>query len=147
MAVFAVLFNTPEAAQHARQRLRGAGFDAATLHVVDRSVEAARELPGNTDIDGSALGSTWATGVELGALAAIPILGPILAAKRLGHLANQTDADFDTAFADYGRLSEGAERVLRAVTAGKAALLVEHADRARLASALTADAVIEDITP
>ncbi len=145
--MFAVLFNTPEAARHARQRLRTAGFDAATLHVIDRGIEAARELPGNTDLDGRAMGSTLGTGIELGVLAAIPILGPLWAAKRLGPLANQTDADFDTAFADYGKLSERAEGVLRAVTAGKAALLVEHADRARLAAALGADTVIEDITP
>ncbi len=66
--------------------------------------------------------------------------------RRLGGVANQTDADFDAAFADFGKLSGPAEHVLRAVAGGQVALLVEAADRVRVASALTADTVIEDIT-
>ncbi len=108
-------FENVDTAETARAQLIKEGTPASAIET-HHHIDASSESEGSDYIDGSAVGSAIGTGIELGALAAIPIVGPWLASGPLQKSAQQTDQDLEHAFEDFGR-KPSTQPCLRVTTA------------------------------
>lgn len=121
MAPGIAVFERLADARRARTRLVEAGVDPDQLAVVARHLPSP--LQRNETIDGSALGEAMGTGVELGVVAAIPIIGPILAMGPLERIATNTQQRLKDAFQDFGCAPDESGEAEAAVQAGKTVLV------------------------
>lgn len=99
MTTVTVKFQTRAAADKARQKLLQDGYEPNALVIHDDVSESSR----NDTLDSSAVASAMGKGMELGALAAIPVVGPLLASGPLDQAADETQAHLSPAFANFGR--------------------------------------------
>ncbi len=121
------VFTDARAAEMARTQLIKEGYPASVIEIhhetdpTDESTPASDASDGD-NLDGSAVGLAMGTGLELGALAAIPILGPLLASGPLQNAAQQSQHHLEHAFEDFGR--EPSPRITLKIT-------TDHPDRTR----------------
>lgn len=93
-------FETLDRAQTARQQLLKAGYAEASVRVPDPSFPSQTATAESPRVDGSAIGSALGTGIELGMIAAIPFVGPLLALGPLEHAAEKSQDRLAPAFTD-----------------------------------------------
>lgn len=135
MAPRIAVFDRLSDARRMRSRLLEAGMDRDRVALIARRLPA--ELQREQTIDGGALGEAMETGVELGVVAAIPIIGPILAMGPLERIATATQQRLKDAFEDFGCAPEDSAEAERAVHDGKALLLI-RADEDALSETVAA---------
>jgi hypothetical protein len=128
LAQLAAVFENSEDAESARRHLIQGGVDGSRISIIRQEDLAGRQEQSNTNtpIDSGAIGSAIVTGMELGTVAAIPFIGPLLAYGPLNRVASQTGEDLQDDFSETRNPFQ--KRWQRAVADGKIALLVETSD-------------------